>query len=161
MRVTLVNDRSQLGHFGWVTLFGVHLPYIFRLDGQYCAVHILRTQLAARLPVFGKMLGKIQHIQMSSCESALFNEINKVHCDSQLSGRYSFSERDCVVSILEFLQCHPSIAGFPSKCDVGVQSADIIEEKFWTEKALSKPTTNFASQSIAPVASKLLNSQEF
>ena len=95
-----MDERSQKGHFGWTTLAGNHIPYIFRDEERYCSVRILE------LKVLNQYL-RVLHPDIYSCtcirsyyltaiEAHLFNQINFLHCDSQF-GHDQFTTTDLVV----------------------------------------------------------------
>ncbi|XP_022201118.2 uncharacterized protein LOC111057943 isoform X2 [Nilaparvata lugens] len=98
-----LDEPSQKGRFGWITMGTTHIPYIFRTpDEKYCAVRIVETSLLNHYMNF-------LHADIYSCtcirsyyitdaEARLFNDINMKHCEGQF-GRELFTTKDLVVRL--------------------------------------------------------------
>ncbi|KAL0270651.1 UNVERIFIED_CONTAM: hypothetical protein PYX00_007993 [Menopon gallinae] len=97
-----IDEDSQRGRFGWVTLGKAFIPYIIRQGEQYCAVRMVEIKL------LNKYLSYL-HADIYNCtcirsyyitdaEARILNEINVRHCDSQF-GRDHFTNKDLVVRL--------------------------------------------------------------
>ncbi|KAK6643979.1 hypothetical protein RUM43_000244 [Polyplax serrata] len=97
-----IDEDSQRGRFGWVTLGKAFIPYILRQGEQYCAVRMVENKL------LNKYLSYL-HADIYNCtcirsyyitdaEARILNEINVRHCDAQF-GRDHFTNKDLVVRL--------------------------------------------------------------
>lgn len=97
-----IDEDSQRGRFGWVTLGKAFIPYILRQGEQYCAVRMVENKL------LNKYLSYL-HADIYNCtcirsyyitdaEARILNEINVKHCDGQF-GRDHFTNKDLVVRL--------------------------------------------------------------
>ncbi|XP_075226790.1 uncharacterized protein LOC142327528 isoform X2 [Lycorma delicatula] len=98
-----IDEQSQKGRFGWVTMGKTYIPYIIRTpDEKYCAVRIVETKLLSKymncLHADIYSCTCIRSYYITEAEARLFNEINIKHCEMQF-GREAFTTKDLVVRL--------------------------------------------------------------
>uniref|UniRef100_A0A1B6L2S1 Uncharacterized protein n=1 Tax=Graphocephala atropunctata TaxID=36148 RepID=A0A1B6L2S1_9HEMI len=98
-----LDELSQRGKFGWVTLGNTHLPCILRHpEEKYCAVRMVESKLLSKylnyLHADIYSCTCIHSFYITEAEARLLNEINGKHCDSQF-GRDVFTTKDLVVKL--------------------------------------------------------------
>ncbi|XP_070075609.1 uncharacterized protein [Drosophila takahashii] len=107
-------EESIYGHFGWVQLGKVLIPYIFRQSEKYCSVRMIEQK------ILGQYLDFLHSDFYSSCscvpsyyitdaEARLFNEINQCHCDGQF-GPDIFNQKDLIVRLSDASQLNLFLA---------------------------------------------------
>ncbi|KAG8297535.1 hypothetical protein J6590_033059 [Homalodisca vitripennis] len=98
-----LDEFSQRGKFGWVTLGNTHLPCILRHpEEKYCAVRMVESKLLSKylnyLHADIYSCTCIHSFYITEAEARLLNEINNKHCEMQF-GRETFTTKDLVVKL--------------------------------------------------------------
>lgn len=101
-----IDFSSVKGIFGWTTVDGVNVPYIFRKDKQFVSVRIVEQKLLSKYPnSYPDELGKHQPLTsyfITGHEAKLLNEINTVHCGGEF-GQKQFNSKDLIVLLEDFV----------------------------------------------------------
>ncbi|XP_061172928.1 uncharacterized protein LOC133182196 isoform X1 [Saccostrea echinata] len=101
-----IDFSSVKGIFGWTTVDGVNVPYIFRKDKQFVSVRIVEQKLLSKYPnSYPDELGKHQPLTsyfITVHEAKLLNEINSVHCGGEF-GQKQFNSKDLIVLLEDFV----------------------------------------------------------
>ncbi|XP_048734184.1 uncharacterized protein LOC125650180 [Ostrea edulis] len=101
-----IDFSSVKGIFGWTTVDGVNVPYIFRKDKQFVSVRIVEQKLLSKYPnSYPDELGKHQPLTsyfITGHEAKLLNEINTVHCGGEF-GQKLFNSKDLIVLLEDFV----------------------------------------------------------
>lgn len=102
-----VDFSSVKGIFGWTSIDGVDIPYIFRKEKMFVSVRIVEQKLLSKYPnSYPDDLGKHQpltsfFITVNECK--LLNEINQVHCGGEFGAKL-FSNKDLIVLLSDFVE---------------------------------------------------------
>ncbi|XP_033749411.1 uncharacterized protein LOC117334082 [Pecten maximus] len=106
---TQIDYPSFKGMFGWTTIDGVNVPYIFRKDRKFMSVRVVEQKLLSRYPnSYPDELGKHQPLTsyfITTHEAKLLNEINIVHCGGEF-GQKEFNTKDLIVLLEDFSEFH-------------------------------------------------------
>lgn len=104
-----IDYPSFKGMFGWTTIDGVNVPYIFRKDRKFMSVRVVEQKLLSRYPnSYPDELGKHQPLTsyfITTHEAKLLNEINMVHCGGEF-GQKEFNTKDLIVLLEDFSEFH-------------------------------------------------------
>ena len=98
----VIDEESQRGRFGWVTLGKAFIPYIIRQGEQYTAVRMVESKLLNKYlsylhpDIYNCTC--IRSYYITDAEARVLNEINVRHCDAQF-GRDHFTNKDLVVRL--------------------------------------------------------------
>ncbi|XP_076102726.1 uncharacterized protein LOC143071921 [Mytilus galloprovincialis] len=102
-----IDFSSVKGIFGWTSIDGVDVPYIFRKDKMFVSVRIVEQKLLNKYPnSYPDDLGKHQPLTsffITPHECKLLNEINQVHCGGEF-GTKLFSIKDLIVLLSDFVE---------------------------------------------------------
>ncbi|CAI9717586.1 Hypothetical predicted protein [Octopus vulgaris] len=114
-----IDISSIKGVFGWTTIDGINIPFIFREDKKFVSVRIVEVKLFSRYPnSFPDELGKRDPLTsyfITEHEAKLLNEINTVHCSYEY-GKQLFTTQDLIVNMAEFEQFHDIVKkSFPTE----------------------------------------------
>ncbi|XP_060066486.1 uncharacterized protein LOC132546787 [Ylistrum balloti] len=106
---TQIDYPSFKGMFGWTTIDGVNVPYIFRKDRKFMSVRVVEQKLLSRYPnSYPDELGKHQPLTsyfITTHEAKLLNEINMEHCGGEF-GQKEFNTKDLIVLLEDFSEFH-------------------------------------------------------
>ncbi|KAK3098761.1 hypothetical protein FSP39_022845 [Pinctada imbricata] len=100
-----IDFSSFKGIFGWTTIDGINVPYIFRKEKRFVSVRVVEQKLLSRYPnSYPDELGKHQPLTsyfITGHEAKLLNEINLVHCGGEF-GQKQFNTKDLIVLLEDF-----------------------------------------------------------
>ncbi|CAH1797322.1 unnamed protein product [Owenia fusiformis] len=158
---------SIKGIFGWTTVDGVSLPYLFR-EAKYVAVRMVELKLLFKYPnAYPEELKKrppLMSHYVTEAEAKLLNEINIEHCESEF-GRHQFTVKDLVVRLEEFKDFYKIVKeAFPetdnsreSKDEGDVQGGWLQINNTVIPYILRNPVGKLVPLSVVQYAAELLN----
>lgn len=119
-----IDFSSVKGIFGWTSIDGVDVPYIFRKDKMFVSVRIVEQKLLNKYPnSYPDDLGKHQPLTsffITPHECKLLNEINQVHCGGEF-GTKLFSIKDLIVLLSDFVEFYNLVKKtFPENAKMNV-----------------------------------------
>lgn len=135
-----LDEESVKGRFGWTTIGKEHIPFIFRSNELYCAVHMVEMK------VLNKLL-RLLHEDLFTCvnirsyhiteaEARLLNEINFKHSNCQF-GMKQFQSADLIVrtedaiNFVKFLiYCYNKLMNFSNGSLLNMCGFIIINREF-------------------------------
>ena len=101
-----IDFSSVKGIFGWTTVDGINVPYIFRKEKKFVSVRVVEQKLLSRYPnSYPDELGKHQPLTsyfITVHEAKLLNEINLEHCGGEF-GQKQFNTKDLIVLLEDFV----------------------------------------------------------
>ena len=100
-----VDGASEKGIFGWTTVDGVNIPFLFRDDKKYLAVRMVEMKLLSKYPSTYpdelKSRPPLMSHYITESEAKLLNEINMDHCAGEY-GKQPFVTQDLIVKMSDF-----------------------------------------------------------
>lgn len=128
-----VDFSSVKGIFGWTSIDGVDIPYIFRKEKMFVSVRIVEQKLLSKYPnSYPDDLGKHQpltsfFITVNECK--LLNEINQVHCGGEFGAKL-FSSKDLIVLLSDFVEFYNLVKKtFPETAKKNAEDGKIAENE--------------------------------